>query len=137
VETQRTQIKKNARICINLKISTIDVRCMVIGLVRSLEEDEEIIGLEVSYLNSIKALVYLASCTRPNIAFAFNLLVRYSFIPTKRHWNEVKHILRYLRETIKINLFYSGLNSQLIGYEDAGYLSDPSEERLQTSYLFT
>jgi hypothetical protein len=25
----------------------------------------------------------------------------------------------------------------LNGYEDAGYLSDPSKERLQTSYLFT
>jgi hypothetical protein len=81
--------------------------------------------------------VYLASCTRPNIAFAFNLLVRYISIPIKRHWNEVKHILRYLRETIKMKLFYSGSNSQLNGYEDAGYLSDPSKERLQTSYLFT
>jgi len=81
--------------------------------------------------------MYLANYTRPNIDFAINLLAKYSSTPTKIHWDGVKHILRYLRGTTKMRLFYSRSNSQLIGYVDASYLSDLYKERSQTSYLFT
>jgi len=81
--------------------------------------------------------MYLANCTRPNIDFVINLLAKYSSTHTKIHWNRVKHILRYLRGTAKMRLFYSGSNSLLIGYVDASYLSDLYKERSQTSYLFT
>ena len=57
------------------------------------KENEELLGPEVSYLNAIDALMYLANCTRPDIAFSINLLARYSSAPTKRHWNVIKHIL--------------------------------------------
>jgi hypothetical protein len=37
-----------------------------------------------------------------------------------------------------MGLFYSrGSNSQLVGYADAGFLSDPHKGRSQTGYLFT
>ena len=36
-----------------------------------------------------------------------------------------------------MGLFYCGSNSQLIGYVDASYLSDPHKERSQTGYLVT
>jgi len=38
------------------------------------ENDEELIGPEVPYLSVIRALIYLANYTRPNIAFVVNLL---------------------------------------------------------------
>ena len=82
--------------------------------------------------------MYLTNCTRPDIAFYINLLARYSSIPTKRHWNGVKHILRYLRGTSDMGLYDSKESkSQLIGYVDAGYLSDPHKEQSQTGYVFT
>lgn len=49
--------------------------------------------------------MYLANLTRPDITFAVNLLAMYSYAPTRRHCNEIKHILRYLRETIDLGLF--------------------------------
>jgi NADH:ubiquinone oxidoreductase subunit H len=52
---------------------------------RPLEENKEILGPEVSYLSVIRALMYLANYTRSNIAFAVNLLVRYSLTPIKIH----------------------------------------------------
>jgi len=94
-----------------------------------LEEDEEILGLEVPYLSAIGALIYLANYTRPNIAFAADLLARYNSTPTKRHSNEIKHILYYLYRIIKMELLYNGSKSQLIGYRDAGYLSNPYKGR--------
>ncbi|KAM6544156.1 hypothetical protein CsatB_028208 [Cannabis sativa] len=105
---------------------------------RPKEEHEELLGPEVPYLSAIGALMYLANCTRPDIAFSVNLLARFSSAPTYRHWKGIKHILRYLQGTIDKGLFYSNnCGSQLIGYADAGYLSDPHKARSQTGYLFT
>ncbi|XP_059663813.1 secreted RxLR effector protein 161-like [Cornus florida] len=100
--------------------------------------DEELLGPEVPYLSAIGALLYLANCIRPDIIFPVNLLARYSFASTRRHWNRIKHILRYLRGTTDMGLLYSKApNSQLIGYADAGYLSDPHKAYSQTGYVFT
>ena len=102
------------------------------------EGDEELIGPEVPYLSAIGALMYLANHTRPDISFAVNLLARYSSSPTRRHWNGVKHILRYLRGTMDMGLYYSnGSKHELVGYADAGFLSDPHDGKSQTGYLFT
>ena len=51
------------------------------------EENEALLGLEVPYLSAIGALLYLAQCTRPDIAFLVNLLARFSSALTQRHWN--------------------------------------------------
>ena len=68
--------------------------------------------------------------------FFVNLLARYSSAPTRRHWNGIKHILRYLRRATYMGLFYSReLKKQLFGYIDAGYLSDPYKCKSQTWYV--
>ena len=59
---------------------------------RPKEEEEEVMGPEFPYLSAVGALMYLTNCTRPHIAFAVNLLARYSSEPTKRHWKCVKDI---------------------------------------------
>ena len=64
---------------------------------RPLEEGEEILDPEVSYLSVIGALLYLANNTHPDVAFSINLLARYSATPTHRHWKGIKHLLRYLK----------------------------------------
>jgi hypothetical protein len=73
---------------------------------RPCDEGETCLGPETPYLAAISALMYLANCTRPDIAFVVNLLARFSAKPTKRHWNGVKHILRYLKGTKDLGLFY-------------------------------
>ncbi|KAI3740406.1 hypothetical protein L2E82_30835 [Cichorium intybus] len=104
---------------------------------RQCEENEEVLGPEVPYLNAIGALMYLTNCTRPDISFAVNLLARFSSSPTKRHWKGIKHIFRYLRGTTDLGLFYPNNSKQgLVGYADAGYLSDPHKAKSQTRYVF-
>ncbi|KAJ9558226.1 hypothetical protein OSB04_012840 [Centaurea solstitialis] len=73
---------------------------------RPKEDDEEILSLECSYLGAIGALLYLAQCTRPDISFAVNCLARHSNAPTRRHWNGIKDIFRYLKGTTDMGLFY-------------------------------
>ncbi|XP_059629776.1 secreted RxLR effector protein 161-like [Cornus florida] len=105
---------------------------------RSREDGKELLGPEVPYLSAIGALLYLANCTRPDIIFPVHLLARYSSAPTRKHWNGIKHILRYLRGKTDMGLFYSKApNSQLVGYANAGYLFDPHKAYSQTGYVFT
>ncbi|KAG7529163.1 Ribonuclease H-like superfamily [Arabidopsis suecica] len=102
------------------------------------KDEEEVLGPEVPYLSAIGALMYLASHTRPDICFAVNLLSRFSSCPTQRHWNGIKQLLRYLQGTVDLGLFYTNHNKEgLVGFADAGYLSDPHNGKSQTGYVFT
>ena len=105
---------------------------------RSKEDNEKELGSEVPYLSAIGALMYLANCTRTDIAFAVNLLARFSSCPTKRHWKGIKHIFPYIWGTSDLGVFYSNNTKPvLLGYADAGYLSDPHNSKSQTGYMFT
>jgi hypothetical protein len=57
---------------------------------RPRDDNEEILGQNYPYLNAIGALMYLANSTHPDIAFAVNLLARYSAALTKHHWTGIK-----------------------------------------------
>ena len=104
---------------------------------RPRSEDEKVLGPEVPYLSAIGALMYLANCTRPDIAFAVNLLARYSAAPTRRHWVGVKKLLRYLQGTIDLGLFFSKKHDlTMVGYADAGYRSNPYNAKSQIGFVF-
>jgi hypothetical protein len=101
------------------------------------DEGEEVLGPQVPYLSVVGALMYLANSTRPDIAFAVNLLARHSAKPTQRHWVGVKTVLRYLNGTRDLGLFYSrNQDPILLGYTDAGHLSDPHNDRSQIGFVF-
>lgn len=104
---------------------------------RRRQENEPILGSKKPYLSALGTLMYLANHTRPNIAFAVSLLSRHSAKPTIRHWNDIKQIFRYLQGSIDMGLFYpKDSPDTLIGYTDAGYLSDPKDSKAQTRYVF-
>jgi hypothetical protein len=74
-----------------------------------IQEGEEVLGAKYSYLSAIGALMYLATNTRPDIAFIVNGLARYSATPTIRTTLKISYnismayqILDYSLEEIKI-----------------------------------
>jgi hypothetical protein len=92
---------------------------------------------QVPYLSVVGALMYLVNGTMPNIAFAVNLQARYSANPTRRHWVSVKTILRYLKGTEDLGLFFPKNRDQtLVGYKNVGYLSDTHNARSYSGYAF-
>ncbi|XP_070677014.1 secreted RxLR effector protein 161-like [Malus domestica] len=113
------------------------------------EDDEEILEPKVPYLSAIGALLYLAQCTRPDISFVVNFVVKYSNAPTCKHWTGVKDIFCYLKGTTDLGLFYpyrsssvaatplSRVDSRFVGYADIRYLFDPHKTRSQIGYVFT
>ena len=52
---------------------------------RLCKKSEELLSPKVLYFNAIDVLMYLVNCTRPNIVFPVNLLIRYSSTPTQRY----------------------------------------------------
>jgi len=52
------------------------------------------------YRAAIGGLLWLARCTRPDIAFSVSLLAQHQLRPSMVHWGAVRHLIRYLRGTL-------------------------------------
>ena len=88
------------------------------------------------YSTVIGSLMYIASCTRPDIAQAVGALARYMSAPTTAHWTAVKHILRYLAGTATYGLNYGPATFKLSAYCDASYAGCLDTRRSTTGYVF-
>ena len=103
---------------------------------RTAEIDEAEVD-KSQYLAVVGALLYLATNTRPDISFAVSVLARHSQKPTARHWQGVKHLLRYLRGTEDLGLHYrKDAPKDIIGYADSGFKTDLASGKSQTGYIF-
>ena len=82
------------------------------------------------YILALLVHLYILPIVHVQTLFFFvNLLAKYNSAPTRRHWNGIKHILRYLCGITSMSLFYSRESmQQLLGYADAKYLLDSYKE---------
>nr|GEZ30237.1 retrovirus-related Pol polyprotein from transposon TNT 1-94 [Tanacetum cinerariifolium] len=96
-------------------------------------------SMENSKRGTVGSILYAVRCTRPNVTFAQNITSRFQQNPGDTHWNTVKNILKYLRNTKDMFLVYGGdLKRELrvSCYTDAGYLTDADDLKSQTGYVF-
>nr|GFB65409.1 hypothetical protein [Tanacetum cinerariifolium] len=71
-------------------------------------DEEKAYMKKVPYASAVGSIMYVVRCTRPDVAFAQNLVSRYQKNLGKLHWVAVKHILKYLRNTKDMFLVYEG-----------------------------
>ncbi|CAH9066792.1 unnamed protein product [Cuscuta europaea] len=74
-----------------------------------------------NYRAIIRSLLYLTS-NRPDIVFSTCLCARFQANPKESHLTAVRRILRYLKDTVNLGLWYpkhSGFD--LVGYSDADF----------------
>ncbi|XP_070034818.1 secreted RxLR effector protein 161-like [Nicotiana tomentosiformis] len=77
---------------------------------------------ESMYRGIIGSLMYLIA-SRPDIVFSMGLYARFQSNPKESHLKAAKRILRYLKGTQDLVLYYpSGDNFDLIGYTGADYV---------------
>jgi histone deacetylase 1/2 len=100
-------------------------------------EGERLDTMEHPYSTLIGSLMYLASCTRPDIAQPVGALARYMSKPTTAHWTAAKHVLRYLAGTTNYGIVFTPSNSTLDAYCDANHAGDIDTRRSTTGYVFT
>ncbi|GJY95309.1 retrotransposon protein, putative, ty1-copia subclass [Tanacetum coccineum] len=94
---------------------------------------------KVPYASAVGSIMYAVRCTRPDVAFAQNLVSRYQQNPGKLHWVAVKHILKYLRNTRDMFLVYGGkpdTELNVTGFCDASWQCDKDDTKSQTGYVF-
>src|SRR5437660_6684170 len=61
----------------------------------------------IPYLAAVGALMYLATTTRPDIAYSVGVLARFNSNPGWAHWLAVKHLMHYIRGNLDHSLTYS------------------------------
>ncbi len=60
----------------------------------------------IPYRSLVGALAYLSVSTRPDIAFAVGMLCRFLDCYREVHWKAAQHVLRYLKNTSDMGLFF-------------------------------
>ncbi|CAM8913610.1 unnamed protein product [Rhodiola kirilowii] len=99
----------------------------------SLAKDESSLQVDPTlYRGMIGSLLYLTA-SRPDILFSVCLCARFQADPKESHVKAVKRILRYLKGTDDLCLFYpKGGDLRLMAYTDADY-ADCKTDRKSTS----
>jgi hypothetical protein len=90
----------------------------------------------VPYKQAIGSLNYLATRTRPDIAFAVNRAARAMQNPKEKDWIAVKRIFRYLQGTKNLSLRYLNEKGGVTGYSDASYASEMTDRKSISGYVF-
>ncbi|CAI7809113.1 unnamed protein product [Closterium sp. NIES-53] len=79
------------------------------------------------YLELVGCLMYLMTCTRPDLAYPLSLLARYVAPGRHRkvHWDAAKRVLRYLCSTSGMGIVLGGrARVVLTGHADASWVDD-------------
>lgn len=85
----------------------------------------------------IGSLMYVMTCTRPDIAFVVEILSRYTSSPNSVHWHAIDRALRYLRKTMVYGIVYGGYPTVLEGFTDASWISDREDHSSTSGWIFT
>ncbi len=81
--------------------------------------------------------MYAMYCNRPDIAFVFCKLTRYTYNPSTNHWKAIGRILSYLKKTKSFTLFYNKFPSVLKGYSDASQITSINDNKSTFGSIFT
>lgn len=89
------------------------------------------------YKKIVGSLMYLTT-SRPDITYDVSLISRYMEAPTEMHLNVAKRILRYLKGTPDLGIFFytKGTKPILLGFTDSDYAGDPDDRRSTSGYAF-
>jgi hypothetical protein len=92
------------------------------------------------YREVIGSLMYIMTCTRPDIAYVTGLLSRYQLNPCEAHIEAAKRVLKYLMSTKDIRLMITAPaaadTSRIRGYCDADWAGDRSDRKSTTGFIY-
>ena len=89
-----------------------------------------------TYHEAVGSLMYLALCTRPDIAFAVSYVSRFLSCADEAHWAVVKRIFKYLSGTRNAQLVFSGNKDFYIqAHGDADWASDVMDRKSVSGFV--
>jgi transposase InsO family protein len=99
-------------------------------------EKGEQTDLDSTYRSLVGCIMYIAVCSRPDIAHAASLLSQFNNCHSDTHWKAAKRLLRYLKGTIDYCIVYEKTTLSVTGYVDADWASNQIDRRSYTGYVF-
>ena len=96
---------------------------------------------KIPYRSAIGSLMYLATCTRPDISYAVSMCASFMHNPGRAHWEAVKDILSYVNATRDRGLIYGsrehtdGMKDVVYIYVDADHAGNLDNRRSRTGYV--
>ncbi|CAI7750792.1 unnamed protein product [Closterium sp. NIES-54] len=101
---------------------------------------DESVELSGPYPKLVGCLMYLMTCTRPDLAYPLSLLARY-VAPgrhQKVHWDAAKRVLRYLCRMSGMGLVLGGrAQVVLTSHADASWVDNLATQRSSQGYTFS
>jgi hypothetical protein len=84
----------------------------------------------------VGSLMYLTT-TRPDLIFVVSLISRYAGQLTELYLQAAKRVLRYLKGTTNLGIFYKkGGSDELIAFTDSDYADDLEDRKSTSRYVF-
>ncbi len=109
-------------------------------LTTDLEDEQENLRAPVDstkYRQAIGKLMYLMTCSRPDICYSVSVLSRFMAAPREKHWRYVKHLLKYVKTTRDYALIYPKSNTTtLTGYSDSDHAGDLGDRKSTSGFIF-
>ena len=91
----------------------------------------------IPYAYVVGSLMYLQTCTRPDISFVVGMLGRYQSNPGIDHWKAAKKVMRYLQGTKDYMLTFRRSDQlEVIGYSDSDFAGCVDSRKSTFGYLF-
>ncbi|KAH9113223.1 hypothetical protein LEN26_000145 [Aphanomyces euteiches] len=90
--------------------------------------------MHASYRQGVGSLMYLMLGTRPDLAFAVQSLSRFLHRPGRKHFGQMKRVMRYVAGTMNYGLLYHGQQLNLSGYTDSDYAANPDNRKSISGY---
>ncbi|GJY65031.1 retrovirus-related pol polyprotein from transposon TNT 1-94 [Tanacetum coccineum] len=102
-----------------------------------LVKDEHGTKVDVTlFKKMVGSLMYLTT-TRPDLMYGVSLISRYVGCPTESHWRAGKRLLRYLKGTTELGIFYKRKSkASLEVYTDSDYAGDMDDRRSTSGSAF-
>jgi hypothetical protein len=104
-------------------------------------EEEKQNMTDIPYHSAVGSLLYAASGTRPDIAWAVNRQSQFNQNPGWVHWDSLKRVLRYVKKSIDRGIQYTKGNHKTGDpirvqiFSDSDWANDSDDRRSTTGYI--
>lgn len=102
-----------------------------------LSKDENGAKVDASLFKQVVGSLMYLTATRPDLMYGVSLISRFMSCPTEQHWSAAKRLLRYLKGTTDLGIFYKkGDCKQLTAYSDSDFAGDLDDRKSTTGCVF-
>ncbi|CAI7880425.1 unnamed protein product [Closterium sp. NIES-54] len=126
--------------CFGFQYSSPQSTPLPTGHSLSAPSSDESVELSGPYPELVGCLMYLMTCTRPDLAYPLSILPRY-VVPGRHrpeHWEAAKWVLRYLCCISGMGLVFGGRGPVVLtGHANASWVDDLATQRSSQGYTFS